>query len=92
MYIFYAFINLSNKLSRFITLRTLENKGWGNIITLQEAVRCFDQNVDKIILRLKSKWFVCLFVWVLWQINICRLFNDKSIFIQINSSISNNSV
>ena len=29
-----------------------------------------------------------LFVWVLWHINICRLFNAKSILIQINSSIS----
>ena len=35
---------------------------------------------------------VNLFVWVLWHINLCWLFNDKSIFIQINSSISNNSV
>ena len=33
-----------------------------------------------------------LFVMVLWHINYCRLFNTKSIFIQINSSISNNSV
>ena len=33
-----------------------------------------------------------LFVWVLWHINICRLFNAKSIFIQVNCSISNNSV
>ena len=30
--------------------------------------------------------------WVLEHINLCRLFNAKSIFIQINSSISNNSV
>ena len=33
-----------------------------------------------------------LFIWALWDINLCRLFNAKSIFIQINSSISNNSV
>ena len=33
--------------------------------------------------------FVCLFVWVLWHINFCWLFNAKSIFIQMNSSISN---
>ena len=32
------------------------------------------------------------FVWVLWHINLCKLFNAKSIFIQIISSISNNSV
>ena len=31
---------------------------------------------------------VCL---VLWHINICRLFNAKSIFMQIVSPISNNS-
>ena len=30
--------------------------------------------------------------WVLWHINLCRLFNAKSIFTQIVSSISNNSV
>ena len=34
----------------------------------------------------------CLFVCVLWHINLCRLFNAKFIFIQIISSISNNSV
>ena len=33
-----------------------------------------------------------LFVWVLWHINPCSSFNAKSFFIQINSSISNNSV
>ena len=30
--------------------------------------------------------------WFLWYINLCRLFNTKSIFKQIISSISNNSV
>ena len=30
--------------------------------------------------------------WVLWHINHCKLFNAKSIFKQIISSISNNSV
>ena len=30
--------------------------------------------------------------WVLWHNNHCRLFNAKSIFIHIKSSISNNSV
>ena len=33
-----------------------------------------------------------LVVWVLWHINLCRLFNAKSIFIQIINSISNNSI
>ena len=33
-----------------------------------------------------------LIVWVLWHINHCRLFNAKSIFIEIISSISNKSV
>ena len=28
----------------------------------------------------------------LWHINLCRLFNAKPIFIQINNSISNNSL
>ena len=36
----------------------------------------------------KESWLVA---WVLWNINFCRLFNAKSIFIQIISSISNNS-
>ena len=35
---------------------------------------------------------VWLVVWVLWHIKLCRLFNTKAIFIQIVSSISNNSV
>ena len=35
---------------------------------------------------------VWLIVWVLWHINLCRLFNTKSIFIQIICSISNNLV
>ena len=35
-------------------------------------------------------WLVRLFV--LWHINLCRLFNAKSISMQIISSISNNSV
>ena len=30
--------------------------------------------------------------WVLWHINLCRSFNAKSIFMQIVSSFSNNSV
>ena len=34
-------------------------------------------------------WFIG---WVLWYINLCRLFNAKSVFMQIVSSISNNSV
>ena len=39
-----------------------------------------------------SDLFVCLLVWVLWHISLCRLFNAKSIFIQINCSMKNNSV
>ena len=35
----------------------------------------------------KAVWFV---VWVLWHINLCR--KPNPFFIQINSSISNNSV
>ena len=35
---------------------------------------------------------VWLVIWVLWHIYPCRLFNAKSIFIQVISSISNNSV
>ena len=30
--------------------------------------------------------------WVLWHINLCRLFNANSIFIQIVSSVSKNSI
>ena len=38
--------------------------------------------------RLK-RWLLFV-VWVLWHINLCRLFNAKSIFIEIISSILNN--
>ncbi len=40
-------------------------------------------------------WSIGDLIWfslVLWHFNHCRLFNAKSIFIHINSSISNNSV
>ena len=37
--------------------------------------------------------YICwLVVWVLWHINLCRLFNVKSIFKQIISCISINSI
>ena len=39
-----------------------------------------------------SYFFGWLVVWVLWHINLCRLFNAKSILMQIVSSISNNAV
>ena len=49
-----------------------------------------DYSVTSIILSKEiDGWLV---VWVLWNINLCRLFNAKSIFMQIISSISNNSV
>ena len=37
-------------------------------------------------------YIVCLFVSILWHVNLCRVFDTKSNFIQINSSFSNNSV
>ena len=40
----------------------------------------------------KKNGFGCLVGWVLWHINLCRLFNAKSIFMQTASSTSNNSV
>ena len=42
--------------------------------------------------KLSYKTDLVWLVLVLWHINCCRLFNAKSIFIHINSSISNNSV
>ena len=45
------------------------------------------RRTDRILMNL-----VGLVVWVLRHINLCRLFNTESIFIQIISSISNNSV
>ena len=38
---------------------------------------------------ISATWLV---VWVLWHVKLSRYFNDKSIFIQIISFISNNSV
>ena len=37
-------------------------------------------------------WLVGWLVGFLWHISLCRLFYAKSIFIQVISSISNNSV
>ena len=42
-----------------------------------------------VFLRQIDGWLV---VWVFWHINLSRLFNAKSIFMQIVSSIPNNSV
>ena len=39
--------------------------------------------------RNNKRLLVC---WVLWHINLCRLFNAKSIFMQIVSSISKYSI
>ena len=46
---------------------------------------------QRLLKSIKNEWFG-LVGWVLWHINLCRLFNAKSIFMQIVSSISNNSV
>ena len=43
-------------------------------------------------LRIIHFRFIFFIFGGLWHIDLCRLFNAKSIFIQINSSISNNSV
>ena len=47
-----------------------------------------DHLTPKPSLDMKSGWLVVL---VLWHINLSGLFNAKSIFMQIVSSISNNS-
>ena len=46
-------------------------------------------NVKNLFQTIQSSTMVC---WVLWHINLCWLFNTKSNFMQIKSSISNNSV
>ncbi len=53
-------------------------------IFIQDVVKEFGSEKYSILIMKKSL--------VLWYINHCRLFNAKSIFIHINSSISNNSV
>ena len=60
----------------------------GNVLYLSEkynpllgSVFCCEIQIDP--------WLVG---WVLWHINFCRLFNTKSIFMQLVSSISSNSV
>ena len=50
----------------------------------------FKDNVLSMVSIFPLIWFG-LFGWVLWHIHLCRLSNAKSIFIQIISSISNNS-
>ena len=45
------------------------------------------KKTEKVVLSMEP-----VVVWALWRININRLFNAKSIFMQIVSSISNNSV
>ena len=53
------------------------------------------QHFGCLLIRHKTANFTCigwLVIWVLGYINHCRLFNANSIFIKINSSISNNLV
>ena len=55
----------------------------------------FDRNINLILIivsLIMTKNMGWLVNWVLWHINLCRSFNAKIIFIQIISSISNNSV
>ena len=62
----------------------------GNYIRIRRKRHYFwdSYKIDILLWLLVSTWFGL----VLWHINHCRLFNAKFIFIQINSSISNNSV
>ena len=57
------------------------------VLTLSHVVS------EKVGFNLSREMFLMDMVgWVLWHINLCRLFNAKSIFLQIIWSISNNSV
>ena len=59
-------------------------------------ISIFIQSISLKTYQYISSWFFSemdyLVGWVLWHINLSRLFNAKSIFIQIIYSISNNSV
>ena len=68
----------------FITFNTAQLRLWRRCLNIY-FITCYTW-------LLYIKLFLVWFVWVLWHINLCRLFNAKSIFIQIISSISNNSV
>ena len=48
--------------------------------------------INKITWFVLVGWLVGWLVGFLWHINLCRLLNAKSIFIQIISSVTNNSV
>ena len=60
-------------------------------ISSQNKTKQTEQDIPKQ-RKLFSQQVGWLLVWILWHINHCRLFNAKYIFIQIVSSISNNSV
>ena len=57
-------------------------------VVLERALLYFTLEPYFIISGIGLVWFD----WVLWHINHCRLFNVKSIFMHIKSSISNDSV
>ena len=76
---------------------------WGIIIIIIIHKYClFLFSLDAIFILLEGfvidgSWLVGWLVgrlvgWILWHINLYSLFNAKSIFIQVISSISNNSV
>ena len=79
----------------WVSLR-MDNMTLGQILTKAQAIMLDTKESVIVAIRLvqssTNQTLPSLFVWVLWHINLCRLFNTKPIFIQINSSISNTSV
>ena len=56
----------------YLNVVDLYDKNKGNITPLSLFLSLFSVSQS-------LSFFVCLFVWVLWHINLCRLFNAKSI-------------
>ena len=65
---------------------------WHATVNSASYCQLLRQNSPNLLNNFHIYKMVWLVVWVLWHINPCRLFNAKSIFKQITSSLSNNSV
>ena len=82
-----------NNLQWFICHKTKPNQGClQNLLFLRHPYMYWWGSPHGVMNNVLDCDIVCLLVCVLSQINICRLFNAKCIFIQINNFILNNSV
>ena len=68
-----------------------ENYPWENYVVIF-ALRMSVCAIGRWCYLVRTSLIGWLLIWILWHINLCRLYNATSIFIQMICFISNNSV